>query len=320
MACSRLLRQNEAVPYIRPIDNWSVLRIITHARTKGREWGIQGWTSTERWPWWWEPPPASGVCSRWDSPGRAPTWSRPGAGCPTSRRSPARSNRWAAGPLAWPATSRMRLRSTPRARPSNRRWDASTSWSTAPGRTKRTPTLDVPEAEWNAILDTNLTGTLRACRSFGRAHARARLRPHRQHRLARVVRRPVRGGRLHRQQGRRGRPDAGPGRRVGPARRERERHRARRLPHGPQPGAARRHAARAGVPDPHAPGRFGTIEELQGAGRLPGLGRRQLRERRGAGGGRRLPGQRRQSDEDHEPRRPRHPLSHLARSRTAPTR
>jgi NAD(P)-dependent dehydrogenase (short-subunit alcohol dehydrogenase family) len=36
------------------------------------------------------------------------------------------------------------------------------------GRTKRTPTLDVPESEWNAILETNLNGTLRACRVFGR--------------------------------------------------------------------------------------------------------------------------------------------------------
>ena len=36
------------------------------------------------------------------------------------------------------------------------------------GRTKRTPTLEVPESEWNAILDTNLTGTLRASRVFGR--------------------------------------------------------------------------------------------------------------------------------------------------------
>src|SRR5260370_10083420 len=36
------------------------------------------------------------------------------------------------------------------------------------GRTKRTPTLDLPEAEWTAILDTNLTGTLRACQVFGR--------------------------------------------------------------------------------------------------------------------------------------------------------
>jgi NAD(P)-dependent dehydrogenase (short-subunit alcohol dehydrogenase family) len=36
------------------------------------------------------------------------------------------------------------------------------------GRTRRTPTLDVNEEEWNAILDTNLTGTLRGCQVFGR--------------------------------------------------------------------------------------------------------------------------------------------------------
>ena len=32
---------------------------------------------------------------------------------------------------------------------------------------KRTPTLTVEEAEWEDILDTNLTGTLRACQVFG---------------------------------------------------------------------------------------------------------------------------------------------------------
>lgn len=36
------------------------------------------------------------------------------------------------------------------------------------GRTKREPTLDVAEDDWNAILETNLTGTLRACQVFGR--------------------------------------------------------------------------------------------------------------------------------------------------------
>lgn len=36
------------------------------------------------------------------------------------------------------------------------------------GRTKRTPTIDVTEKEWNEILDTNLTGTLRGCQVFGR--------------------------------------------------------------------------------------------------------------------------------------------------------
>ena len=36
------------------------------------------------------------------------------------------------------------------------------------GRTQRQPTLEVSEADWQAILDTNLTGTLRACQIFGR--------------------------------------------------------------------------------------------------------------------------------------------------------
>jgi NAD(P)-dependent dehydrogenase (short-subunit alcohol dehydrogenase family) len=36
------------------------------------------------------------------------------------------------------------------------------------GTIKRTPTLDMPEAEWTNILNTNLTGTLRACQVFGR--------------------------------------------------------------------------------------------------------------------------------------------------------
>jgi len=34
------------------------------------------------------------------------------------------------------------------------------------GRIKRAPTLNFPEHEWNNILDTNLTGTLRACQIF----------------------------------------------------------------------------------------------------------------------------------------------------------
>lgn len=36
------------------------------------------------------------------------------------------------------------------------------------GRTKRMPTLDFPEQDWDAILETNLNGTWRACRIFGR--------------------------------------------------------------------------------------------------------------------------------------------------------
>jgi NAD(P)-dependent dehydrogenase (short-subunit alcohol dehydrogenase family) len=37
------------------------------------------------------------------------------------------------------------------------------------GRTKRTPSLDVSHEEWASIVETNLTGTFRACQIFGRA-------------------------------------------------------------------------------------------------------------------------------------------------------
>lgn len=36
------------------------------------------------------------------------------------------------------------------------------------GITKRTPSLDVADEEWNSILETNVTGTLRTCQVFGR--------------------------------------------------------------------------------------------------------------------------------------------------------
>jgi len=36
------------------------------------------------------------------------------------------------------------------------------------GRTKRQPTLEFSDDDWNAILETNLTGTLRACQVFGK--------------------------------------------------------------------------------------------------------------------------------------------------------
>jgi len=36
------------------------------------------------------------------------------------------------------------------------------------GRIKRAPTLDFPEELWDEIMDTNVTGTLRACQIFGR--------------------------------------------------------------------------------------------------------------------------------------------------------
>lgn len=36
------------------------------------------------------------------------------------------------------------------------------------GRTKRAPTVDFNEDDWDAIIDTNVTGTLRSCQVFGR--------------------------------------------------------------------------------------------------------------------------------------------------------
>lgn len=36
------------------------------------------------------------------------------------------------------------------------------------GTTKRAPTIDFPEEDWDRILDTNLTGTLRGCQVFGK--------------------------------------------------------------------------------------------------------------------------------------------------------
>jgi NAD(P)-dependent dehydrogenase (short-subunit alcohol dehydrogenase family) len=38
----------------------------------------------------------------------------------------------------------------------------------AAGVTKRVPTLNMEEADWHRIIETNVTGTLRACRVFGR--------------------------------------------------------------------------------------------------------------------------------------------------------
>jgi NAD(P)-dependent dehydrogenase (short-subunit alcohol dehydrogenase family) len=36
------------------------------------------------------------------------------------------------------------------------------------GRIKRVPTMDLTEEDWSVIIDTNLTGTLRACQVFGK--------------------------------------------------------------------------------------------------------------------------------------------------------
>jgi len=42
------------------------------------------------------------------------------------------------------------------------------------GMTKKMPTLEADESEWSKIVETNLTGTLRACQIFGRSMTAAR--------------------------------------------------------------------------------------------------------------------------------------------------
>ena len=42
------------------------------------------------------------------------------------------------------------------------------------GVTRRIPTLECPEDEWNRVMETNLTGTFRACQVFGRTMAAQR--------------------------------------------------------------------------------------------------------------------------------------------------
>jgi len=43
----------------------------------------------------------------------------------------------------------------------------------AAGITHKLPTLEVDEAEWSRVIETNLTGTMRACQIFGATMSRA---------------------------------------------------------------------------------------------------------------------------------------------------
>ena len=73
------------------------------------------------------------------------------------------------------------------------------------GRTKRAPTLDFSETDWDDIIDTNLTGTLRAAQVFGRhmlnasrAASSTSLRSRRLWRCMKSQRTPRAKRRLHR--------------------------------------------------------------------------------------------------------------------------
>ena len=112
------------------------------------------------------------------------------------------------------------------------------------GRTKKAPTLDFSEQDWNDILETNLTGMLRACQIFG---------PHMmERRYGRIINIASIGSFLGMLQvtaysaskAAVASLDAIARHRVGAPRHLRERHRPRRLPHSAEPKTARRHAAR----------------------------------------------------------------------------
>ena len=115
------------------------------------------------------------------------------------------------------------------------RWQDVDAWQVdilvnSAGRTKRAPTLDFAEDDWDAILETNLTGTLRACQVFGRhmverataasstSPRSRRSSPSTKWRRTRPARRPSPADQIARVE-------------WAPHGVMRERHRARRLPH-----------------------------------------------------------------------------------------
>ena len=48
----------------------------------------------------------------------------------------------------------------------------------AAGTTKRVPTLEMSEEDWERIMDTNLTGMFRSCQVFGGEMVAPRIGPH----------------------------------------------------------------------------------------------------------------------------------------------
>ncbi len=161
------------------------------------------------------------------------------------------------------------------------------------GMTKKSPTLEMDEADWQRVIETNLTGTLRACQVFGRPM------------IAQKYGRIVTIGSLSsfvglfevaayvasKAGGRRS--DAGARGRVGAAQRHGQRPRARALSDRPQRGAAR-FAAGAGVPDADADE---ALRAHRGTGRrrrVPLVRGRIVRDGTHARRRRRLPGERSQ--------------------------
>ena len=122
---------------------------------------------------------ASAARSRSAWPMPAPTSSRPAAARELVETVAAEIER--ARPPHAAACRRRRRRRVARRRCATR---ASTSFGAvdilvaAAGMTKRVPTLEMDEADWQRIIETNLTGTLRACQVFGAPMVAQKSRPH----------------------------------------------------------------------------------------------------------------------------------------------
>ena len=147
------------------------------------------------------------------------------------------------------------------------------------GTTKRTPTLDVSEAEWNNIIEINLNGTFRACQVFGRhmierkygriiniasissfvalfevsAYCASKARRRDAHKISRG--------------------------RVGKARRLRQRHRARRLSHRSQRRLAGWNRPRQRIHNSQPDGPLRPTRRTNRRRRLPRVRLRQLHQR-----------------------------------------
>ena len=162
------------------------------------------------------------------------------------------------------------------------------------GKIKRTPTLTVSEAEWQDIVDTNLTGMLRCCQVFGK-HMLDRG-------YGRIINiasaeqlcRAQRSGGVRREQVRRAVAHTIARRGVVAARRAGKRHRPGCIPHRVERCAARRFAAWTGAAHAHADG---PLWQDRGTGRRGHLSRQRrsvVHQRSHDRGGRGLSRQRRQ--------------------------